>query len=253
MNKQINLKVKGSDNMGWDIDFEVSDVKIIKDLSFEVIKKDCDKDIEKFGLRIAIENVVVGTPYFIEECDNAFAILIESFSVINTISSSLSIRPTIMNRDYALSSVEWDLKYKEDEVILKLNDELKSKINTIKERIHKSEQKLLDIHNWFSGNELMIEKKCLEAEIRIVNKALETGRILLNLQEDKSVHDIFLREFEALAALYCKHTGKEKKDIRKELYMRASAWDFALWSSNTPITRKNRWSRPYTYFSSLKD
>lgn len=242
--------------MGWNTDFEISDVKIVRDFSFKAIEKSFNEDIRKIGLRKAIENVVenfdileqvneaVETPYFLDECDNAFAMLVNSLAVIQDESKcTISLYPIVAEMKSDYGSAEWDVSYCEDRVIFKLNNDLKSKIESNIEEIEKREELL-------NANSSSIDKSTIKFEIGYHKETVEIGRMLLCLQGDKSIYEIFVRNLEAMTALYCKKTGKELKGIRKAVYDKAAKWTVMMSIPSMRGTLSYReLLQPYTRFS----
>lgn len=260
--------------MGWNTDFEVSDVKIIKELDYKVLKRDFEEDVEKLGLRRAIKNVVehfagleqvksaIGTPDFLEECDKAFENLMNAFRVINA-----TVGPYI-NTDGYYCVLKYDFYNNEErerkdwetgcieKMISKNNDSLKYVIERYKENIEDYKQELLNDNNKTWLQELIYEKK----------EELEGLIILLNFNGNKSVFEIFLRELESLTALYCEQTGKEMEAMRKNIcktaydYMdlclqlrktaEGSLFNYGklLFGAIFQTVKYNRLENPYTYF-----
>lgn len=263
--------------MGWDNDFEVADVKIVRDFSYETVKRYFDEDVERLGFRKAVTNVTdqfdvlgqvnkaVGTSVFLLECDMAFEKLMNLYGSV-VLNNGYYYLLKYRNQDATEIRKEWGLGCEED-MISKHKDDLKASIDYAYDRInHKSEE--LEEYGVF--DETLID-------------SLEEEKILLNCEGGKSFFELFLRELESLTALYCKQIGKEMTAMRKNIY--TTAYDYLdtwynaenikkrfskndIWSSlfriaeaidNHPFVRKiedaiyasknERLSRPYTYFA----
>lgn len=188
--------------MGWDNDYEVSDVKIVRDLSYETIKRDFDEDVKRLGLRRAIENVAehidvfgqvnkaIGTSAFLIECDMAFVALMD----LSRVAGLGTATCYMLKYKYSYGSekrTEWGPGCKEDMI---------------------SENKAC-LKSWIRGDRgKLCEELC------------ERDKILLRCKGNKSFFELFLNELENMTALYCKQTGKEMKAMRKNIY--TTAYDY---------------------------
>lgn len=209
--------------MGWDNDFEVSDEEIVIELGYKDMIKNYKEDVEKLGVRKAIENVVehaevleqvnsaVGTPYFLDECDNAFVILMNVCIVIKSI--AYWPQEIIKYDDFDSDNqkhirTEWGAGCIED-IILKSCNELKLRIKEKEKRIEMWEKEM------YSTTDDVLDADYYQECISEEEEGLEEYGIVLNYRGNKSVYEIIFRELEALTTLYCEEKGKRMESMRK--------------------------------------
>ena len=213
--------------MGWN--YEVEEVKEVKMVSKEGAKQDFIDDLEQFGVKKAISNMVKEMEIAelvrnekpakrIEQCDNAYRLInFYFYAILDGISKELPYRIRIESRDILADN---DGTEKSINIFSSnLETEIKKAIQNTKAPISNNEYDVyvegLDISQRERNK---IKQEMIASAREQKKKEAEYLSALLGVKNGKSVFKIFFEQINLLIKIYCKETKKNESTMRKYIF-----------------------------------